>query len=241
MGTNTDPYQPAEGRYRLTRGIIEVLGEARNEFSILTKSPMIVRDLDVLVAAAAAHARPLQPLDRNGRRGRLAGQRAGHAAAPAAHRGGAAADRGRHPVRRPRGSDAAGHLRRRPTGSRPSSRRCSPPVPSRSRRSSSICGPACATSSCRGWPATGPTSSSATASCTPSSYASAAAARTSQLVQELVREHGGVPVGPGRRADGRLPAEEAAEPAPAPSASGHARRARAGSGRDARPRRPLAG
>ena len=52
MGTNTDPYQPAEGRYRLTRGIIEVLGEARNEFSILTKSPMIVRDLDVLVAAA---------------------------------------------------------------------------------------------------------------------------------------------------------------------------------------------
>ena len=53
MGTNTDPYQPAEGRYRLTRSIVEVLGEARNEFSILTKSPMIVRDLDVLVAAAA--------------------------------------------------------------------------------------------------------------------------------------------------------------------------------------------
>jgi DNA repair photolyase len=52
MGTNTDPYQPAEGRYKLTRGIIEVLGEARNEFSILTKSPMIVRDLDVLVEAA---------------------------------------------------------------------------------------------------------------------------------------------------------------------------------------------
>jgi DNA repair photolyase len=52
MGTNTDPYQPAEGRYRLTRSIIEVLGEARNEFSILTKSPMIVRDLDVLTAAA---------------------------------------------------------------------------------------------------------------------------------------------------------------------------------------------
>jgi len=52
MGTNTDPYQPAEGRYKLTRGIVEVLGEARNEFSILTKSPMIVRDLDVLTAAA---------------------------------------------------------------------------------------------------------------------------------------------------------------------------------------------
>ena len=87
MGTNTDPYQPAEGRYKLTRGIIEALGEARNQFSILTKSPMILRDLDVLAAAAAAHPRPLQPLDRHGRRRRVAGQRAGHAAAAPAHRG----------------------------------------------------------------------------------------------------------------------------------------------------------
>jgi DNA repair photolyase len=53
MGTNTDPYQPAEGRYRLTRGLIEQLGEAGNPFSILTKSTMILRDLDVLVGAAA--------------------------------------------------------------------------------------------------------------------------------------------------------------------------------------------
>jgi DNA repair photolyase len=52
MGTNTDPYQPCEGRYRLTRGIIETLAEHRNAFSILTKSTMIVRDLDVLLAAA---------------------------------------------------------------------------------------------------------------------------------------------------------------------------------------------
>src|SRR5436190_11281893 len=52
MGTNTDPYQPAEGRYRLTRGLIEVLAEHRNPFSILTKSSMVVRDLDVLTAAA---------------------------------------------------------------------------------------------------------------------------------------------------------------------------------------------
>jgi DNA repair photolyase len=51
MGTNTDPYQPAEGRYRLTRGIIEALGEARNPFSILTKSSMIVRDAELLAAA----------------------------------------------------------------------------------------------------------------------------------------------------------------------------------------------
>src|SRR3954468_5404930 len=52
MGTNTDPYQPAEGRYQLTRGLIEVLAEHRNSFSILTKSSMIVRDLDLLTAAA---------------------------------------------------------------------------------------------------------------------------------------------------------------------------------------------
>jgi DNA repair photolyase len=52
MGTNTDPYQPAEGRYRLTRGLIETLSEARNPFSILTKSTMILRDVDLLVEAA---------------------------------------------------------------------------------------------------------------------------------------------------------------------------------------------
>jgi DNA repair photolyase len=52
MGTNTDPYQTCEGRYRLTRGIVEALGEARNPFSILTKSTLILRDLDVLGAAA---------------------------------------------------------------------------------------------------------------------------------------------------------------------------------------------
>jgi DNA repair photolyase len=53
MGTNTDPYQRCEGKYRLTRGIVEVLGEARNPFSILTKSTLILRDLDVLADAAS--------------------------------------------------------------------------------------------------------------------------------------------------------------------------------------------
>jgi DNA repair photolyase len=52
MGTNTDPYQPAEGRYKLTRGLVAELIRARNEFSILTKSPMILRDLDLLAEAA---------------------------------------------------------------------------------------------------------------------------------------------------------------------------------------------
>src|SRR5437764_13168911 len=52
MGTNTDPYQRCEGKYRLTRGIVEVLAEHANPFSILTKSTLILRDLDVLNEAA---------------------------------------------------------------------------------------------------------------------------------------------------------------------------------------------
>ena len=52
IGAATDPYQPAEGRYRLTRGCIETLGEARNPFAIITRGPMIVRDADVLAEAA---------------------------------------------------------------------------------------------------------------------------------------------------------------------------------------------
>ena len=52
MGTNTDPYQKAEGKYRLTRGIAEVLVERRNPFSILTKSTLALRDLDLFGEAA---------------------------------------------------------------------------------------------------------------------------------------------------------------------------------------------
>jgi DNA repair photolyase len=52
IGTATDPYQPAEGRYRLTRGAIETLGQAHNPLSMITRGPMIVRDVDVLVEAA---------------------------------------------------------------------------------------------------------------------------------------------------------------------------------------------
>jgi DNA repair photolyase len=52
VGAATDPYQPAEGKYRLTRGCIEVFAEASNSFSLITRGPMIVRDLDVLTEAA---------------------------------------------------------------------------------------------------------------------------------------------------------------------------------------------
>ena len=52
MGTNTDPYQRCEGKYRLTRGILEVLTERANPFSILTKSTLVLRDLELLAEAA---------------------------------------------------------------------------------------------------------------------------------------------------------------------------------------------
>ena len=52
MGTATDPYQRAEGRYKLMRGILEELIEVRNPFSILTKGTLILRDFDLLLEAA---------------------------------------------------------------------------------------------------------------------------------------------------------------------------------------------
>jgi DNA repair photolyase len=52
IGAATDPYQPAEGRYKLTRACLEVLRDAANPCSIITRGPMIVRDVDVLCDAA---------------------------------------------------------------------------------------------------------------------------------------------------------------------------------------------
>jgi DNA repair photolyase len=53
IGAATDPYQPAEGRFRLTRACLAVLAAAANPFSIITRGPLIVRDLDLLRHAAA--------------------------------------------------------------------------------------------------------------------------------------------------------------------------------------------
>jgi len=53
MGTNTDPYQRAEGRYQLMRGILAALRDFANPFSILTKGSLILRDLDLLQQAAS--------------------------------------------------------------------------------------------------------------------------------------------------------------------------------------------
>ena len=52
LGTNTDPYQRAEGRYRLMPGIIDALTESGTPFSILTKGTLLRRDLPRLRAAA---------------------------------------------------------------------------------------------------------------------------------------------------------------------------------------------
>jgi DNA repair photolyase len=52
VGAATDPYQPVEGSYRLTRGCLEAFAAARTPFSIITRGPMIVRDVDVLQHAA---------------------------------------------------------------------------------------------------------------------------------------------------------------------------------------------
>ncbi|CAA9567171.1 MAG: Radical SAM domain protein [uncultured Thermomicrobiales bacterium] len=53
LGTATDAYQPCEGRYRLTRRALEALLERRNPVGVVTKSTLILRDLDLLAALAA--------------------------------------------------------------------------------------------------------------------------------------------------------------------------------------------
>src|SRR6201996_9179261 len=53
MGTNTDPSQPIEKKMRITRSILEVLREFKNPVAIVTKSPLILRDLDILSDMAA--------------------------------------------------------------------------------------------------------------------------------------------------------------------------------------------
>jgi DNA repair photolyase len=56
IGTATDPYQPAERRFKVTRAVLEVLAEYRGlEIWITTKSPLVARDLDVLQSLSARH------------------------------------------------------------------------------------------------------------------------------------------------------------------------------------------
>ena len=60
FGTATDPYQPIEGTYKISRGVIQALRDAATPVGIVTKGPMVVRDIDVLqelskVAACRVH------------------------------------------------------------------------------------------------------------------------------------------------------------------------------------------
>ncbi|MET4897269.1 PA0069 family radical SAM protein [Sphingomonadaceae bacterium jetA1] len=53
LGTNTDPYQPIEGDWRITRQLLEVLAETSHPLAITTKSDRVVRDIDILAPMAA--------------------------------------------------------------------------------------------------------------------------------------------------------------------------------------------
>ncbi|HEX6376661.1 MAG TPA: PA0069 family radical SAM protein [Allosphingosinicella sp.] len=53
MGTNTDPYQPIEAQWRITRSVLEVLAETKHPVTITTKSDRVLRDLDILAPMAA--------------------------------------------------------------------------------------------------------------------------------------------------------------------------------------------
>ncbi|MDE2229016.1 MAG: PA0069 family radical SAM protein [Alphaproteobacteria bacterium] len=68
LGTNTDPYQPAERHYRIMRGILEVLRDFRHPVTVVTKSALIQRDIDILADMAkdnlAACAVSVTTLDR---------------------------------------------------------------------------------------------------------------------------------------------------------------------------------
>ncbi|HXZ68418.1 MAG TPA: radical SAM protein, partial [Alphaproteobacteria bacterium] len=55
MGTNTDPYQPSERKLEITRGILEVLRETHHPCTIVTKSNLILRDIDILADMAREH------------------------------------------------------------------------------------------------------------------------------------------------------------------------------------------
>ena len=52
LGANTDPYQPAEKKFQITRRVLEVLREMRHPVSIVTKSALVARDIDILAEMA---------------------------------------------------------------------------------------------------------------------------------------------------------------------------------------------
>lgn len=65
MGKNTGPYQLEEGKHHLARGVVEVLAEFRNPFSILTKSTLAMRDLLLLAEVSRRTYVRVNPFDRD--------------------------------------------------------------------------------------------------------------------------------------------------------------------------------
>ena len=113
VGTATDPYQPIEGHYKLTRGAIQALARGRTPIGLVTKGPMVVRDIDVLgehVARRRLHGLH-ERADR--RRGCVADARARHGAPASAAARGPRARRRRHQRRRADGADRS-RVSRRP-------------------------------------------------------------------------------------------------------------------------------
>ena len=96
LGTNTDPYQRAEGRYALMPGIIGALADSGTPFSILTKGTLLRRDLPLIAEAARTGRRQRRGVAGRRRSRTAQGRRAGHAVTA----GPAGLDL-RHPRRRP--------------------------------------------------------------------------------------------------------------------------------------------
>ena len=98
MGTNTDPYQWVESKYRLMPGILEALRDSGTPASVLTKSPLLLRDMELMKQVPEFQANLSVPtLEEKAWRV----DRAAHAAPAQAARGGRRAEPQRHPLRHP--------------------------------------------------------------------------------------------------------------------------------------------
>ena len=116
LGSNTDPYQPVERRFRITRSILEVLDRTNHPVGIVTKSALVTRDIDILarmadrqLAKVAISMTTLDPKPRppDGAARREPGEAPRHHPPP---RGGG------HPGDRPRRADHSGDQRARDRG-----------------------------------------------------------------------------------------------------------------------------
>ena len=162
LGTNTDPYQWVESRYRMMPEILEALEAAQTPVSVLTKSPLVMRDVEDLRADGEEAAGLGQPLGPDPRRGRLAGDRAAHAQPRRPPRRRRRAAPPRHRLRRPHRPPDARHQRPPRPGPPDRRTRHERPAPPSSAASPSTSATRSKTSSSPGWRKNAPTSSPAT-------------------------------------------------------------------------------